>query len=85
MFQKDLTIAERLAAQDPLNAGWQQDLSVSYNRIGGVLESQGDLSGALEMFQKTLAIRERLAAQDPLNAGWQQELSVSYNRIGGVL
>ena len=76
---------ERLAAQDPLNAGWQRDLGGSYNRIGGVLKSQGDLSGALEMFQKTLVIAERLAGQDPLNAGWQQDLSFAYNRIGGVL
>jgi tetratricopeptide (TPR) repeat protein len=85
MFHKDLAIAERLAAQDPLNANWQQDLSISYNRIGGVLESQGDLASALQMFQKDLAIAERLAAQDPLNANWQQDLSISYNRIGRVL
>ena len=89
MFQKTLAIAERLAAQDPLNAGWQRNLSVSYNRIGGVLESQGDLSGALEMFQKDLAIAERLAAQDPLNADCKAELANSlystaliYEQIG---
>jgi tetratricopeptide (TPR) repeat protein len=84
-YRVSSAIAERLAAQDPLNANWQQGLGGSYNRIGGVLESQGDLASALQMFQKALAIAERLAAQDPLNANWQQGLSGSYNRIGGVL
>jgi hypothetical protein len=50
-----------------------------------MLQSQGNLAGALEEFRKELAIVERLAAQDPDNAGWQRELSVSRTRIGDVL
>ena len=75
---------ERLAAQDPANAGWQRDLGISHNRIGAIhhrigriLEAQGDLAGALAAQEKTLAIMERLAAQDPANAGLQYDLSVS--------
>jgi tetratricopeptide (TPR) repeat protein len=85
VFRKSLAIAERLSLQDPYNAVWQRNLSVSYNRIGGVLEAQGDLDGALEEFRKSLAIDERLALQDPDNARWQSGLSVGYNRFGGVL
>jgi tetratricopeptide (TPR) repeat protein len=84
-FRKDLEISERLAAQDPDNTGWQSDLSVSYNRIGGILESQGDLAAALVQFRKDLEIRERLAARYPDNAGWQSDLGATYNRIGGIL
>jgi tetratricopeptide (TPR) repeat protein len=84
-FRKTLAIAERMAAQDPDNAGWQSDLATSYVWVGIVLESQGNLAGALEEFRKDLAIVERLAAQDPDNAGWQRELSVSRTRIGDVL
>ncbi len=40
--------AEKLAAADPGNAGWQRDLSVSLNKIGDVRQAQGDLAGALE-------------------------------------
>ena len=38
-----LAIADRLARSDPGNAGWQRDLSVSYNKIGDVQVAQGDL------------------------------------------
>ena len=36
-------IRAKLAAADPGNAGWQRDLSVSWNKLGGVREAQGDL------------------------------------------
>ncbi len=84
-FRKALAIAERLAAQDPDNAGWKSDLSVSHNRIGSVLVAQGNLAGALEAFRKAMAIAERLAVQDADNAKWQRNLNVSHSRIGGVL
>ena len=36
-----LAIRERLAKSDPANAGWQRDLSVSYERIGDALVAKG--------------------------------------------
>ncbi|HEY0417965.1 MAG TPA: hypothetical protein VGC80_00450, partial [Acetobacteraceae bacterium] len=77
--------AERLAKADPGNAGWQRDLSVSYNKIGDVLVAQGNLPEALRSFRDSLGLRERLAKADPGNAGWQRDLSVSYNKVGDVL
>jgi tetratricopeptide (TPR) repeat protein len=84
-FAASHDIFKRLAAADPGNAGWQRDLSVSHERIGGVLVEQGDLAAALKSFAASLAIDERLAAADPGHAGWQRELSVSHNKIGDVL
>ena len=84
-FRDGLAIADRLAQADPGNAGWQRDLSVSYNKIGDVLVAQGNLPEALTSFRDGLAIRDRLAQADPGNAGWQRDLSVSYERIGDVL
>jgi tetratricopeptide (TPR) repeat protein len=78
-------LADRLAKSDPGNAGWQSDLSVSYNDIGDVLKAQGNLPEALKSFRDGLAIRDRLAKTDPGNAGWQQDLSVSYSEIGRVI
>ena len=69
---------------DPGNAGWQRDLSVSFNKIGDVQVARGDLDAALRAYRDSLAIREKLAAQDPGNAGWQRDLSVSFNKIGDV-
>ncbi len=78
-------IFDRLAKADPGNAGWQRDLSVSYNKVGDVLVAQGNLPEALKSFRDSLAIRDRLAKADPGNAGWQRDLSVSYDKIGDVL
>ena len=65
-----------LLAGNPGNAGWQHDLSVSYDKVGDVQVAQGDLAGALKSFRDSLAIRERLAQSDPGHAGWQRDLSV---------
>ena len=73
-----------LAKSDPGNAGWQRDLSVSYEKVGDVQMAQGDLAGALKSYRDSLAIAERLAKSDPGNAGWQRDLSVSYNKVGDV-
>src|SRR5216684_233628 len=84
-FRDGLGIAERLAQSDPGNAGWQRDLSVSYNEIGDVLVAQGNLPEALKSFRDGLGIAERLAQSDPGNAGWQRDLSACYDRVGNVL
>ena len=76
---------ERLASQDPGNAGWQRDLSVSQEKVGDVRWAQGDLPGALSIYEASLTVRERLASQEPGNAGWQRDLSVSYAKIGSVV
>ena len=55
-FRDALAIADRLAKADPGNAGWQRDLSVSYNKVGDVLVAQGNLPEALKSFRDGLAI-----------------------------
>jgi tetratricopeptide (TPR) repeat protein len=77
-------IMNRLAQSDPGNAGWQRDLSVSFNKIGDVQVERGDLSGALKSYTDGLAIRDKLATSDTGNAGWRRDLSVSFDRIGDV-
>jgi tetratricopeptide (TPR) repeat protein len=52
-YQKALEIQKRLAP-DSL------DVAASYNNIGFVLKSQGNLKGALVEYQKALEIRKRL-------------------------
>ena len=75
----------RVAEVDPGNAGWQRDLSVSYEQVGDVLMAQGNLAEALKSYQDSLAISDRLAKADPSNAVWQRDLSVSYEKVGDVL
>ena len=83
-YQAKQDIISRLAQSDPGNAGWQRDLSVSYEKVGDAGAAQGDLADALKSYRDSLAIRERLAQSDPGNAGWQHDLSVSYDKVGEV-
>ncbi len=64
---------------------WERERSVLFDRQGGVLRAQGDLSGALSAFQASLAVIQRLAASDPSDAGWQSDLSVIHDHLGDVL
>ena len=84
-YEKSLKISEKLAASDPKNSDWQRDLSVSYEKVAGILEVQGEREKALLEYEKSLAIREKLAASDPKNSDWQRDLSVSFNKVAGIL
>ena len=64
-YADSLAIRERLAASDPGNAGWQRDLSVSWERIGGIRERQHDRAGALEAWRQALTISLPLAKAHP--------------------
>ncbi|MFM7515129.1 MAG: AAA family ATPase, partial [Cyanobium sp.] len=74
----------RLAHIDPANTQWQRDLSVSHNKMGDVLVSQGDGPGALAAYQAGLTIREGLAKRDPANTQWQVDLAVSCAKLGSL-
>jgi tetratricopeptide (TPR) repeat protein len=76
---------DREPADTPSHLAAQRDLSVSHERIGDVLQAQGDGPGALAAFRLSLGIRETLAARDPANTQWQRDLSVSHQKIGNML
>src|SRR5262249_35658338 len=60
-----LNIAHRLVPTSPRNPSLHRDLSTSLWRMGGVLQDQGNLAGALENFDKSVSILRPLVAQDP--------------------
>jgi tetratricopeptide (TPR) repeat protein len=80
-FTAGKDIADKLAATDRGNTGWQRDLSVSWNKVGDVRVAQGDLPGALQAFTAGKDIRDKLAATDPGNAQWQRDLIVSLFKL----
>jgi tetratricopeptide (TPR) repeat protein len=73
--------ADRLAKADPGNAGWQRDLSGSYDRIGEILAARGNLSEALKSYHDGLEIADRLAKADPGNARLQRDLSACTTQV----
>ena len=58
-YQAGLAIAERLAAADPANTGWQRDLSVGHNKVGDLAVASGDLPAARTAYEAALAIRRK--------------------------
>ncbi len=63
----------------------QGRLSHCYTSVGGVLEIQGDLDGALKNFRNALFIAERRIEQDPANVLWLRYHCIGCNRVGSVL
>src|SRR3954453_20953815 len=64
-YEAGRAIAEKLAGSDPGNAGWQRDLSVSWERVGVTRKRQGDTAGALEAWRRALAVSLPLAKAHP--------------------
>jgi hypothetical protein len=62
----------------------QNILSVFYERVGDVQDTQGQLAQALDSYRKSRAIREGLVKSNPGNALLQSNLSVSYQKVGDV-
>jgi hypothetical protein len=60
-------------------------LLATYEKLGEVLEAQGDLRGAEATYASSLQIMLKLVSQDPMNRAGLRELSVIHGRLGGVL
>ena len=82
LFEKALTIAERLARREPDRADFQRHLAVSYIKLGDLLRGLGQGAEARELFEKALTIAERLARREPDRADFQVAVAVSLARIG---
>jgi tetratricopeptide (TPR) repeat protein len=76
-------LLQALATDVVGDLAWQQDLAVTYDQLGDVLQAQNRLKEALASYRASAAIGERLAA-DPNYAGKQHDLAVNYIKVGDV-
>jgi tetratricopeptide (TPR) repeat protein len=83
-YEEGLKISRALTVQDPANAEWARDLSVSLSKVGDVYLDQGGLDAALSAYEEGLKISRTLTAQDRANTEWARDLSVSLNKVGDV-
>jgi tetratricopeptide (TPR) repeat protein len=83
-YEAGLAIADRLAQQEPGNANWQNDLSISFERLGDIELDAGDLAAARTQFESKLAIDLRLVNLDASNSKWQHDLAISYSKLGDI-
>ena len=82
-YARALEMAEAMC-RDRNGAEDRRDLSVSCDRVGDILEAQGDLPGALVLYQRGLELSERLA-QERGTPEDLRDLSVSCDRVGDIL
>jgi tetratricopeptide (TPR) repeat protein len=88
--RESLAMRERLAAEQPNNAGAQRKLILSYSHVADVLgnptmPSLGDSAGAVEIYRKMIAVAERLVAADASDRRAKWDLANCLLRLGSAL
>jgi tetratricopeptide (TPR) repeat protein len=83
-YTQCLAIYQQLAALDPTNTGWQEELAAAYSGVGDMAQARDDLAAAEHAYTQELAISKELAAVDSTNTSWQRALAAAYGRVGDV-
>jgi tetratricopeptide (TPR) repeat protein len=83
-FEKCLELAKVLTEADPQNAELRRNLSLSYDRLGGVTQAGGDLAAARGYFEKCLELAKVLTEANPQNARGQLDLVHIHGRLATV-
>jgi tetratricopeptide (TPR) repeat protein len=83
-YKESLSIARKLAEQDPGNWTWQHDLGVSWERIGYVRQDQNDLTGAAEAYEFELQVFGKLSGLKSKDVGLETEYAESKLDLAGV-
>ena len=78
-------VAKQRCLNDPDNAQAQRDLSISYTKLGDLLNQEGKGAEARKAYEEGLTISRKLAEADKDNAQAQRDLSISYNNLGDLL
>ena len=84
-FKKALPIFERLAAQAPDLLRYGRAPTAIHNRIGDILHSRDDLTGALERYRTALAYAGSIALHFPEHRELQRDLAQCHDNIGDTL
>ena len=73
-----------MVAAEPDRADYQRDLSISYNKLGDLLQVVGQGEAARQYYQQALEITQQLVAAEPDRADYQWDLVVSLLRMAAV-
>ncbi len=90
LVKRALEYLDSLAQEAGSDPSLQQELAVSYERVGDIqgdpyASSLGDTTSALASHRKSLAIRERLIAAHPTDRGARRGVAASHLKIGDIL
>jgi tetratricopeptide (TPR) repeat protein len=84
LFERAHQVALRLAGAEPGNRQAQDDLYLTYSRLGKARGSMGQPVAAGAAYRKALAILGPLSRAEPGNAGWQIELVRTHDLLAQV-
>lgn len=83
--RRQLAVYGPLTAAHPGNAELLDHLSDAHGQAGKLLNTMGDLRGALEEFRKCVAIREQAAIAHPNDVVFKRNLMLAYGHVAGIL
>ncbi len=84
-YKKALAIRTSLMGSNSSDASTRQDVAASYEAIGDLLVTSGNLDSALEHYEKARAIHEQLQREEPENRQYRSLLVKSYHNVVGLL
>jgi non-specific serine/threonine protein kinase/serine/threonine-protein kinase len=83
-LERAMALVLELQEKDPLNRGYDRDVSALYIRIGVAREKLRDLPGALAAYLKSAELYEKQLAADVANTIALRDLAIAYQRAGTV-
>jgi tetratricopeptide (TPR) repeat protein len=83
--ERSRDLMQELTALDPANAGWQEDLQVSYSHLGDALRAAGRRADAIAAFRKAIEVGEALAAANAGKGEIHRNLAIDHQRLGDTL
>ena len=84
-YQFSLAILQSLYASDPTALRTRRRLGLIYERIGSILEAEGNTSGALDAYRKSLTLREALVVDYPTNTDAIRDVAIAHEKIGNAM
>jgi serine/threonine protein kinase len=83
-LERAMAIVLELQKKDPLNRGYDRDVSALYIRIGLARLKQRDFNGALAAFEKSTELYEKQLANDAANTTALRDSAIAYRHTGLV-
>jgi eukaryotic-like serine/threonine-protein kinase len=83
-YRRSLEIRENLLSSSPQNPGLQDEVANSYEGIGDMLYTTGELRAGLKRYERALQFREHVATTDSAKVDHRIAVAVLYEKIGDI-
>jgi serine/threonine protein kinase len=84
-YREGIALQEKLTTAFPTDAGYRQDLAVSYYYRGNLLADTNRPEEAEATYRAALTIREQLVRDFPTVAAYREDLADAYHGLGSLL